>query len=147
MERVAELQLNYKPAELSVTGRSRGHWKEDFETGTDMKIHNPWRQGKAKKEIMTNEDTPGSGTSTSQREDPGSIPGQFMSDLWWTKWYRGRFPFEYFHFTPPPHQWSFHCPCGIQYGRRDYIIIFLILRPSPPTRKLAGLRVKKEKQA
>ena len=28
-----------------------------------------------------------------------TIPVQFMSDLWWTKWYWDRFLFEYFSFT------------------------------------------------
>jgi hypothetical protein len=27
----------------------------------------------------------------SHRGDPGSIPGQVMWDLWWTKWHWGKF--------------------------------------------------------
>jgi hypothetical protein len=30
---------------------------------------------------------------------PGSIPGQFMWDLWWTKWHWERFFPEYFGFS------------------------------------------------
>jgi hypothetical protein len=43
---------------------------------------------------------------------PGSIPGQSMWNLWWTKWHWDRFFSDYFGFSPvsfiPPvlHTWK-----------------------------------------
>jgi hypothetical protein len=33
----------------------------------------------------------GGKSPTSHRGDPGSVPGQSMWDLWWTKWHWDRF--------------------------------------------------------
>jgi hypothetical protein len=47
----------------------------------------------------------GGKSPTSHRGGPGSIPGQSMWDLWWTKWHWDRFLPEYFGF---PLSLSFH---------------------------------------
>jgi len=39
---------------------------------------------------------------------PGSVPGQYMWDLWWTKWHWDKFLSEYFVF--PSHYYSTNTP-------------------------------------
>jgi hypothetical protein len=50
----------------------------------------------------------------SHRGGPGSIPGQSMWDLWWTKWHWDRFFSEYFGF---PLSISFH-RCSITWKNK-----------------------------
>ena len=54
---------------------------------------------------------------------PGSIPGQSMWDLWWTKWQWDRFFLEYFGF---PLSISFH-RCSNTWKSEKKLIIFLFI--------------------
>jgi hypothetical protein len=59
----------------------------------------------------------------SDRGGPGSIPGQSMWDLWWTKWHWDRFFPDYFGF---PLSISFH-RFSITRKRPKIIIIIIII--------------------
>jgi hypothetical protein len=54
---------------------------------------------------------------------PGSIPGQSMWDLWWTKWHGDRFFPEYFDFSPV----SFIPQVLYYVGKVKKLIIFLFI--------------------
>jgi hypothetical protein len=63
----------------------------------------------------------GGQSPASHRGGPGSIPGQSMWDLWWTKWHWDRFFSMYFGFFLSI---SFHrCYITRKYGKR--LIIFI----------------------